>query len=155
MKQKENIKTILQIDKFPEMKQALMSDIIKENEIKELESLVNKKMNSIVYDTDIDGYPSVQNRKISSNFNKTIMGKSNLVFIIQTDKRKRIGYYIKKSIPNKKGNELFYDPDSFLLTFPNEDNESIRKRIRKIEIEEMEDSENACSSMISTVFGIA
>ena len=139
-KQKVNVMKILQINEIPEKKQSRIIDIVKNDEIKQFESYLSMKFKTVLYDTSVQGYPKmkknkqIQHDETQKSFQKSILNKPNLIFIIQTDDGKRIGQYLHESI--KKTKDYFYDEKSFLFVLPNIHEKT--KRINRIYIDDNE-----------------
>ena len=68
--------------------------LIKEMSIESIESWTHKKIKSIVFDSDIDNWNS------GREFSQYIIGKSNLLFMIDDVENNRFGGYISSKITN-------------------------------------------------------
>ena len=78
-----------------------------ENE-QNIESWTNKKIKSIVFDSDIDNWNS------GKEFSKYIIGKSNLLFMIDDMENNRFGGYISSQIT--KVDTYINDPNAFIFS---------------------------------------
>ena len=82
--------------------------IIKEESINYIESWTRKKIISIVFDSDVDNWDS------GKDFSQYIVGKSNLLFMIDDDQNNRFGGYISSKIIDH--DTYINDPDAFIFS---------------------------------------
>ena len=73
-----------------------------------IENWTNKKIKSIVFDSDIDNWNT------GRDFSKYIIGKSNLLFMIDDMENNRFGGYISSQIT--KTDEYIDDPKAFIFS---------------------------------------
>ena len=69
------------------------NDIIREENIKQIEEWTHLSYEDVVFDTSIDQWS-----KGNSNFSQKLLGKENLVFLIQDEKKNEFGCYVKSQI---------------------------------------------------------
>ena len=82
--------------------------LIKEMSIESIERWTNKKIISIVYDSNINNWNS------GREFSEYIIGKSNLLFMIDDVENNRFGGYINSRITNS---DIYSnDPDAFIFS---------------------------------------
>ena len=82
--------------------------LIKEMSIERIERWTNKKIKSIVFDSDIDNWNS------GREFSQYIIGKSNLLFMIDDVENNRFGGYINSKITNS--DIYINDPNAFIFS---------------------------------------
>lgn len=82
--------------------------IIKEESISYIENWTRKKIISIVFDSDVDNWDS------GKEFSQYIVGKSNLLFMIDDDQNNRFGGYISSKITDH--DTYINDPDAFIFS---------------------------------------
>ena len=82
--------------------------LIKEMSIESIERWTNKKIISIVFDSDINNWNS------GREFSEYIIGKSNLLFMIDDVENNRFGGYINSRITNS--DIYINDPDAFIFS---------------------------------------
>ena len=82
--------------------------LIKEMSIESIERWTNKKIKSIVFDSDIDNWNS------GREFSQYIIGKSNLLFMIDDVENNRFGGYINSRITNS--DIYINDPNAFIFS---------------------------------------
>ena len=82
--------------------------IIKEESIQYIENWTRKKIISIVFDSDEDNWDS------GKEFSQYIIGKSNLLFMIDDDQNNRFGGYISSEITSS--DKFINDPDAFIFS---------------------------------------
>ena len=88
-----------------------INDIIKENEIKQLEKWTELSLGDIVFDSEIDNW-----NQNSSMFDRRIIGKCQLLFLIEDTEGKLYGSFIYSQIKNECNNEIDTDSYSFLFS---------------------------------------
>ena len=76
--------------------------------IESIERWTNKKIISIVFDSDINNWNS------GREFSEYIIGKSNLLFMIDDVENNRFGGYINSPITNS--DIYINDPDAFIFS---------------------------------------
>ena len=81
---------------------------LNDEEINQLEEWTNKKCEEVIFDSDIDGYPTMG----STTFTDRINGKGMLIFLIEDEKGQKFGGYINAIIDTKK---YTTDYDSFIF----------------------------------------
>ena len=82
--------------------------IIKEESIEYIENWTRKKIISIVFDSDEDNWDS------GKEFSQYIIGKSNLLFMIDDDQNNRFGGYISSEITSS--DRFINDPNAFIFS---------------------------------------
>ena len=82
--------------------------LIKEMSFESIESWTNKKITSIVFDSDINNWNS------GREFSEYIIGKSNLLFMIDDVENNRFRGYINSRITNS--DIYINDPDDFIFS---------------------------------------
>jgi len=82
--------------------------IIKEESVKFIEKWTGRQIISIVFDSDEDNWNS------GKEFSQYIIGKSNLLFMIDDDQNNRFGGYISSEITSS--DKYINDPDAFIFS---------------------------------------
>ncbi|GAB1219596.1 hypothetical protein ENUP19_0039G0011 [Entamoeba nuttalli] len=98
--------------------------------IKQLEEWIEKRINDILFDSDIDGWNIT-----TSVFDQRLMNKENLIILIKDTEDNLFGGYVHSKID--KIDEWINDPNSFLFSL------KIKGRIKGMKKFDIEDSEYA------------
>ncbi|BFU26023.1 trichohyalin, putative [Entamoeba histolytica] len=77
--------------------------------IKQIEELTEKRINNILFDSDIDDW-----NKNTSVFNQRIMNKEHIIIIIEDEEGNKFGGYVNSKID--KVNSWIYDSKSFIFS---------------------------------------
>ena len=75
-----------------------LNELISEKEKKQLEKWTSLKCSEIVFDSNIDNWA-----EYASVLNERIIGKKQLVCLIEDDRREKFGYYLNNEIIEKYG----------------------------------------------------
>ena len=86
---------------LPEEKDSKIKELLSETEIEYLEKWTRKSVKSIVYDSKIDGWSTKK-----CTFNEKILGKKQLVFLIEDKDGEKFGMYFNPSITSIKSTNI-------------------------------------------------
>ena len=85
------------MSKHQSSKASSSSHDLHKNQIKQLEKWTGLQYNSIVFDSNIDDW-----KENTSVFDEKIMGKKQIVFLIEDEDGEKFGYYLNTQITNEK-----------------------------------------------------
>ena len=107
-------------EEYPEVKnnnKEYLNELVKENHQKQLEEWTSLKCNEIVFDSEIDNW-----KEYTSVFNERIIGKKQLVFLIEDIDGEIFGYYLNNQIVEKYNYWQKTDYKSFLFNLQSKNN---------------------------------
>ena len=78
-------------------------------EIRQIESWTSMKVGDVVFDSNIHNWS--QNTSV---FDKTLMNKSNLIFIVEDTNGNKFGWYLNSAI--RRTTNYIYDPNAFVFS---------------------------------------
>ena len=93
------------------LKELQMTKIIKMKELKQIEEWTNLHYQQIIFDSKKDHWNLKQ-----SIFNSQIIGKKQLLFLIENDENEIFGYYLHNKIIEKYSEKILVDKNSFHFT---------------------------------------
>ena len=89
--------------------------IFPQNEQKQLEEWTGVKCSNVIFDSNIDNW-----KQYESVFNERIIGKKQLVFLIESEDGDKFGYYSHDTIDQNNFKPQYYQSsDSFLVNISN------------------------------------
>ena len=86
-----------------------LSDVVEDKEIKQLEEWTKKKCREMIFYSDRDRWC-----QHSTDFDDKILGRSNLIFIVEDEQNNKFGYFTPKKI--EKVSTYYNDTNAFLFS---------------------------------------
>ena len=83
----------------------------------QIEEWTNKSFGNIIFDTRRDGY-----KDNNDHFNKRIIGKKHLLFLIESKEKEKFGYYLDTEVENILGRRIATSKESFHFNIQSNNN---------------------------------